>query len=209
MSKPLVFVVGAGGHAKVVLDILERDARYDVAFLIDENPGLKGREVYGYRVLGNESDLASLRDAPSLAIVAIGNNHARGLAAQRLRAAGVTLIKAIHPDAKLARGVTIGEGSVVMAGTVINSDTSIGQNAIINTCASVDHDCIIGDEVHLAPGCRLCGHVQVGMGALVGAGCVVVPSKRIGDNATIGAGSVVIDDVAEKATVTGAPARQR
>ena len=191
----------------MVLDILERQGRYEVAFLVDENPSLKDQEVYGYCVIGGEEDLGAYGNRPGLAIVAVGDSKARGAIAQRLQAAGVELVTAIHPGAQIARGATIGEGTVVMAGCVINSDARLGSNVIINTCASVDHDCVIGNNVHIAPGCRLCGHVHVGDGAFVGAGCIVMPSKRIGQHSVVGACSGVIDDVPDGTRVAGTPAR--
>ena len=203
--KEKIFVFGASGHAKVVVDIIERQGLYQVAFLVDDDASLKGTEVYGYRVVGGKADL--LAGNVRRGIVAIGSNRARCSVGAWLAVNGFELVTAIHPSAQLARGVSIGSGSVVMAGAVINSDCSIGYDVIVNTRASIDHDCTIGDGVHIAPGTTLCGTVTVGAGTFVCAGSTVIPNLTIGSNAVIGAGSTVIRDVADDVTVVGSPAK--
>jgi sugar O-acyltransferase (sialic acid O-acetyltransferase NeuD family) len=203
--KEKIFVFGASGHAKVVIDIIERQGLYEIAFLVDDDPALKGRQVYGYPVLGGKEDL--LASDIRLGIVAIGSNRARSAVAAWLRENGFGFVSAIHPSAQLARGVTVGSGSVVMAGAVINSDSTIGYEAIVNTRVSIDHDCTIGDGVHLAPGSTLCGTVTVGEGTFVCAGATIIPNLTIGSNVTVGAGSTVIRDVPDGVTVVGSPAK--
>lgn len=205
LLKEKIFVFGASGHAKVVIDIIERQGLYDVAFLVDDDAALKGSEVYGCRVLGGKAELmdAGVRRG----IVAIGSNKARSSVSAWLAANGFELVTAVHPSAQLARGVTIGSGSVVMAGAVINSDSAIGYDVIINTKASVDHDCTIGDGVHIAPGATLCGTVAVGAGTFVCAGATVIPNLTVGSDVVIGAGSTVIRDVPDRVTVVGSPAK--
>ncbi|MRR29761.1 acetyltransferase, partial [bacterium] len=203
------FVFGASGHAKVVIDILERQGMYEIAFLIDDDPVLKGKEVYGYRVLGGKQELLDHRAMFSAikGIVAIGSNSARETVASWLRENGFQLVSAIHPSAQLGRGATIGEGSVVMACAVINSDTVIGNNVIINTGATVDHDCSIGNFAHVAPGVTLCGTVTIGEGSFVGAGATVIPNITIGRNVMVGGGATVVDRIPDGVTVVGTPAR--
>lgn len=203
--KQKIFVFGASGHAKVVIDIIERQGLYEIAFLADDDPSLKDRQVYGYSVLGGKEDLLS--SGLERGIVAIGSNRARRVVAAWLRENGFDLISAVHPSAQLARGVTIGSGSVVMAGVVINSDSTIGQDVIINTRASIDHDCHIGDGVHIAPGSTLCGTVTVGEGTFICAGATIIPNLTIGEHVTVGAGSTVIRDVPDGVTVVGSPAK--
>jgi sugar O-acyltransferase (sialic acid O-acetyltransferase NeuD family) len=203
--KEKIFVFGASGHAKVVIDIIEQQGLYDVAFLADDDPSLKGQEVYNYRVLGGKSELVA--SGLKRGIVAIGSNRARCAVSEWLMDNGFELVSAIHPSAQLARGVTIGNGTVVMAGAVVNSDTSVGYYVIVNTRAGIDHDCIIGDGVHIAPGATICGTVTVGSGSFVCAGSTIIPNLNIGCNVEIGAGSTVIRDVPSNVTVVGSPAK--
>jgi sugar O-acyltransferase (sialic acid O-acetyltransferase NeuD family) len=204
-----VFIVGAGGHAKVVIDILEKARVHEIAFLVDDDPSLKGTEIYGYPVLGGKDHLLPQGAAAGVlkAVVAIGDNLRRTHVAQWLLEHGFQLITAVHPSAQIARGVMLGENIVAMAGTVINSDTRIGHSVIINTSASVDHDCVIADGTHIAPGCHLCGSVRVGSRTLIGAGTTVVRGVSIGADTVIGAGSVVVADIPANVVALGNPAK--
>ncbi|MBK5275235.1 MAG: acetyltransferase [Desulfuromonadales bacterium] len=206
-EKDKIFVFGASGHAKVVIDIIERERRFDIVFLVDDDPSLKGTDFYGYRVIGGKSELVSSRKQIVGGIVAIGNNRARMNVAAWLIENGFSLVTTIHPSAQIGRGTHVGNGSVVMAGAVINSDASIGANTIINTRASIDHDCKIGNEVHVAPGATLCGSVTVGDETFVCAGATIIPNLIVGKNVIVGAGSTVISDVPEGITVVGNPAK--
>ena len=202
-----VFVFGASGHAKVVIDILERTPGIEVAFAVDDAAAAKGRSICGYRVIGGRNELLAQRGEAAAGVVTIGDNAARRDAAAWLVAQGFKLQRAIHPAALLARDVTVGDGTVIMAGCVVNTDSVVGANVIVNTGATVDHDCAIGDGVHLAPGCHLCGGVTIGAGSFLGAGTTVVPGIRIGAHAVVGAGSTVLDAVPDGARVAGSPAR--
>lgn len=205
-----LLMFGASGHSKVIIDLIEKGGEYRVQWLADDNPELKSKCVYGYEVLGGKEELQSAFGSlkKSLAVVAIGSNRARTEVANWLLAQGCELSPAlVHPSVQLARGVRLGQGTVVMAGAIINSDTHIGTNVIVNTGASVDHDCVIGDGVHIAPHATLCGGVTIGAGSLIGAGAVICPNLKIGSNVTVGAGSTVISDVADNSTVVGTPAR--
>lgn len=202
-----VFVFGASGHAKVVIDILERMPDLDVAFAVDDAAAVKGRSLCGYTIIGGRNELLSRRAQAAAGIVTIGDNAARRDVAAWLVAQGFQLARAIHPAATLARDVTVGDGTVIMAGCVINTDTAVGANAIVNTGSTIDHDCTIGDGAHIAPGCHLCGGVKVGAGSFLGAGTTVVPGVRIGTDVVVGAGSTVLDHVADGARVAGSPAR--
>jgi sugar O-acyltransferase (sialic acid O-acetyltransferase NeuD family) len=201
-----IFVFGASGHAKVVLDAIERTGEHRVKLLVDDAPQAGGRTLYGYPVAGGRDVLLPLRDEIRMGVVAIGDNTARMQVADWLLTKGFGLVTIVHPAAALGRGAVLGPGSVVFAGCVINSDARIGANVIINTGASIDHDCIIEDCVHVAPGCRLCGNVSVGTGALLGAGSVVIPGVRIGKAVIVGAGATVVHDVPAGARVAGTPA---
>jgi sugar O-acyltransferase (sialic acid O-acetyltransferase NeuD family) len=201
-----LFVFGASGHAKVVIDLLEAAGAGTIAFVVDDAPHLQGSVLRGHPVIGRDALLAN-RARAGAGIVAIGSNEARArvaawLAEQKFRAA-----TAIHPGATIARDVRIGAGTAVMAGTVINAETVIGAHVILNTGATVDHDCVIGDCAHVAPGCHLCGGVSVGAGTMLGAGTIVIPGVKIGARAIIGAGSTVLKDVPDGARMAGSPCR--
>lgn len=202
-----VLVYGASGHAKVVIDALEKQGRYQIIGLIDDDAELKGQDIYGYKVLGGKSDISAQQSR--LCIVAIGDNRIRSEVANWLLSNEFSFPEAvIHPSAQLARGAAIGTGSVAMAGSVINSDTQVGSNSIVNTLASIDHDCRIGDSVHISPGAALCGGVSIGDFCLIGAGSTICPNVSIGQNVVVGAGSTVLDDVADNLTMAGTPARE-
>lgn len=206
--KEKIFIFGASGHAKVIIDIVEQAGLYEIAFLVDDKPELQGMDFFGYRVIGTRPDLlAGLKSLGSHSgIIGVGDNRARERIAQWMMDQGLGLVSAVHPNVQLARGVEIGAGTVIMPGAVVNSDARIGRNVIINSGAIVEHDCVVADGVHLAPRVTLCGNAAVGVGAFVGAGSVVVQGVAIGQGAFVGAGSTVIDQVPDFVRVAGTPA---
>jgi len=206
--RPGILLFGAGGHAKVVIDIIEQQGTHEIAGLLDDDIKHRGTRFFGYPLLGSRADLPALISAQLRhAIVTIGDNASRAGVAALLEAGGWQFASAVHPGASIGRGVTMGPGCVVMAGCVLNADASLGAQVIVNTGATVDHDCRLEEAVHIAPGCHLCGGVSVGRGSLLGAGATVTPGVRIGRNAIVGAGSTVIRDVADDEKVSGSPAR--
>lgn len=191
-----MYLIGAGGHAKVIIDILQLGGQpVDGLFVRD----IIIESLMGYQVQG-EHEVQQNHEL----IIAVGDNLTRKKIADRLSGNNFTV--AVHPSAVIAKGVKPGNGTVVMGNSIINTDTKIGKHVIINTSASVDHDCIIEDFVHIAPNSTLCGGVTVGEGTLVSSGAVVIPNVSIGKWATIGAGAVVIRDVPDGAKVVGNPA---
>lgn len=202
-----IVLFGASGHAKVVIDILERQGR-KVLCLIDDDPKLKNTNFFGYLVAGGR-DAEICMDASVEWLVAIGNNRHRQEVANWLENSGRRIAaSAVHPSAQIGRMVSIGNGTVVMAGAVINPGSSVDAHCIVNTASSIDHDCLLGYGVHIAPGARLCGGVAVGAGTLVGAGAVVCPNLLIGKNVVVGAGSTVLENVPSETIVVGSPARE-
>lgn len=207
-AKEKLVLFGAGGHAKVVIDIIEQQDIYAIAGLLDDDLKHQGRRFFSYPVLGTRAALPALRSAQLRhAIVTVGDNASRAALAAFLDQQGWRFASAVHPRASISRGVEIGPGSVVMAGCVVNADAYLGSQVIVNTGATVDHDCRIEDAVHIAPGCHLCGGVGVGEGSFLGAGTTVAPGVRIGKKVIVGAGSTVIRDVADGIRVSGVPAR--
>lgn len=192
-------IIGASGHAKVVMDILELTSQ-DIDGLWDDNPDLI--RFNNYPVNGNIKQFSNIQQPA--AIVAIGNNKIRKKIAEKIHADfGI----AKHPSCVCCYTVRIGEGNVLMANSSINSDVVLGNHVIINTNASIDHDCKIGDYVHISPQAGLAGNVVIGEGTHIGIGACVIQGIEIGKWATIGAGAVVINDVPDYAVVVGNPGR--
>ena len=190
-----VFLYGASGHAKVVMDIV-RKAYYDVPCLIDDNPAVN--ELSGMPVVHSAEGLSPI-------IVTIGDCQIRKKIVAKL--GDREYLTVIHPSAIKAESATLGLGTVVMAGAILNPDVVVGNHCIINTGASVDHDCVIGDFVHIAPHCTLCGEVEVEEGTWVGAGTTIIQGVHIGKDCFIGAGAVVVKDVPEGSLCYGNPAK--
>lgn len=187
---------GASGHAKVIMDII--NAQGDkTERLYDDAPHCS--EIGGVPVVK-----ASETSVEGPLIISIGSNKVRKLISERYPL--VKYAKALHPSSVVADSVSIGEGSVVMHGAIVQPDVKIGKHCIVNTGASIDHECQIDDFVHISPHSTLCGNVYVGEGSWIGAGTTVIPGIKIGKWCTIGAGSVVIRDVPDGTTAYGTPA---
>lgn len=204
-----VVIVGAGGHAQVVADILLRardagEAVEPIGYLDDAAP-LHGREFLGLPVLGALDKLS--RISHDAVVVAIGDNRTRCRIADALTAGGQRFVIARHPRAIVAPDVQVGPGTMICASVVINTGTTIGPHAILNTGCTVDHHNRIGGYVHIAPGAHLGGEVVVEEGSLVGIGATIMPRVTIGAWAVIGAGAVVTRPVPAGATVVGVPAK--
>ena len=203
MSKDVI-IIGAGGHAKVIADIIYKSGDNLIGFL-DDNFANKGKEIYlGKKVLGTTKDIKIYNK--NYFVIGIGNNSIRKKINNENN---LKLYTAIHPSAIIAEDVKIGTGSVIMAGVVINPGTVIGKNCIINTCSSLDHDNLLEDYVHISPGAHLAGTVSVKEGTWICTGAIVKNNIIIGKNNIIGAGSVVIKDIIEEnTTYVGVPARR-
>jgi sugar O-acyltransferase (sialic acid O-acetyltransferase NeuD family) len=207
-STAKIVLIGASGQGKVVLDILRlQDAFSDYVFL-DDDSNLQGKSVLGVQVRGTTKDLATWKsNGFRNAFIALGNNQVRERFQTQLSELGFQFATAIHPRATVARDVTIGEGTCVMAGAIINPGTSIGKGCIINTGSTVDHDNHLLDYAQIMPGVHLAGTVNVGRRAALGTGAIVLPNLSICDDAVIGAGAVVTKDVTTTVPYIGVPAR--
>lgn len=192
-------IIGASGHGKVIADIAVKNGYKEIVFL-DDNPNVQ--ECAGFRVVGTSEDVDKYSDYDI--IVAIGNASIRKKMQQKVGEDRLTTL--IHPQSVISRRVTIGKGTVIMAGAIINSDTNIGEGCIINTGASVDHDCNIGDFVHVSVGAHVAGTVIIGNGTWIGAGATVSNNIEICSECMIGAGAVVVSNIKEKGTYMGVPA---
>lgn|SRR5690606_37998624 len=207
MKKP-VLVIGGGGHGKVVIDALLCSGRR-VSGVVD--PALTpGDTVLTVPVLGNDEKVyAQAPDSILLAngIGATARTHRRRDVYERFVALGFRFVNVVHPAATIGITLPANRGIQVMAGAVVQPGTILGENVLLNTKASVDHDCEVGDHVHVGPGATICGGVLIERGAFIGAGAVIVPGVRIGADAVVGAGSVVLENVEAGTTVVGVPAR--
>lgn len=195
-------IIGASGHGKVVADIA-RQTGYDEIRFLDDNEELAF--CNGYPVVGRCGEFENFN---CNFIVAIGNPVTRQCVQLQLEAAGKTIVTLIHPNAVTGENVSIGIGTVVMAGAVINPGARIGKGCIINTCSSVDHDCQLADFVHVAVGAHIAGTCTIGEGTWIGAGATVINNVHICGNCMIGAGAVVIKKIEESGTYVGVPAKR-
>ena len=194
-------IIGAGGHGKVIADIALKNGYTDIAFADDNAVGL----CMGFPIVCTFAELDRLNDGKTDFVIAVGNNKIRQSIAEKYALNWVTLV---HPSAQIGANVTIGRGTIVMAGAVINPCTTVGAHCIINTCSSVDHDCKIDDYAHVSPGAHIAGTVTVGKRTWIGAGAIVSNNISITEGCMIGAGAVVIKDCKEAGTYVGVPARK-
>lgn len=206
-----LWIIGTGGHARVVLD-LALSAGERVMGFIEPATGQDAAPVTaaftdGYAVLRGMDTLGDL-DSPRIA-VAIGDNaHRRESADDAARFGGVP-VPLVHRSAMVEPSAAIGDGAQVCIGAIVNSGASVGTGALINSGAIIEHECVIGAYAHVCPGAALAGRVTVGANAMIGLGARVIQGVTIGDDAVVGAGSVVLTDVPPGATVMGVPARER
>jgi sugar O-acyltransferase (sialic acid O-acetyltransferase NeuD family) len=205
MAKPLI-IVGAGRHGRVVAETAAAAGVPIRGFLDDTKAA--GTTVNGVAVLGG---LRLLDDRALLAehvfVVAIGDQQARRRLSLQIAAAGGRLAVLQHPSCVVSPSATIGEGSVLIAGTIVNANTNVGRFCILNTGCALDHDTVLADGVQVGPGARLAGNVTCGEDAFIGTGAICIPRVTIGARAVVGAGAVVIADVPAGVTVVGNPAR--
>jgi sugar O-acyltransferase (sialic acid O-acetyltransferase NeuD family) len=202
-------IIGAGGHGKVVLDILQSGQQYRPVGFIDADPKLAGTTVGNLTVFGAVHLLGRLiaQHRIAAAIIAIGDNRARSSYAGAVDQHRLPLINAIHRSAVVSPGVQLGRNVVIAANAVVCTESKIGDFTIINTAATVDHECEIGPAVHVCPGAHLAGRVRVDANAFIGLGANIIQCLRLGTGAIIGAGAVVLTDVPAGATAVGVPAR--
>ena len=204
-----VIILGAGGHAQVVADILLRMAESGINIApvacLDDNPTLKGQEILGIPILGETAVLPTIPH--EAVIIAIGSNPVRQRLYETLKANGEQFVTAQHPTAVIAPDVQIGAGCMICANAVVNTGSVIGVNVILNTGCTVDHHNQIEDHAHIAPGVNLGGTVRIGQGTLVGIGATVMPQRQVGAWSQVGAGAVVTQNLAARITAVGIPAK--
>lgn len=205
-----IAIVGSSGHAKVIIDIVEREGKYKISGLLDQFRKV-GEQTLGYEILGQEEDLPRLTKYQSIegAIVAIGDNFVRSRMAARIAelCPDLCFVSAIHPKAIIARDVSIGEGTVIMAGVSVSPCCSIGRHCILNTNSSLDHDSSMEHFSSLAPRATTGGKCRIGEHSAISIGAILIDGVQVGEHTVIGAGSVVLRNIDPYKVAYGTPAR--
>lgn len=205
--------IGAGGHARIIIELLQGMADYELVGLTDRDPTHWGSTVMGASILGSDEELPRLRrNGIRTAFLGVGAVNVKGtrLRARLFRevvALGFDVLTVVHPRAIVSPSATLGPGTVVLGGAVIGTGVRVGANATIYSGAVVEHDSMLEDHAHLSPGVQLAGGVAVEEGAFVGIGASIIQGVRVGAWATVGAGAAVLADVPRGAVAVGVPAR--
>ncbi len=206
-------VLGGGGHGKVVIDALQSSGWNHAIAVLDADPDLLSTEIIGTPVIGGDDVLALAQGRGYsyfvLGLGGVGGNGPRKTLYDKAIAAGLTPLSLRHPSAIVSAHAGIGQGTVLLAGSIVNPGAVIGDNAVINTGAVIEHDCHVGDHAQVGPRACLLGNATIGALATIGAGAVVKQGVRVGEAAMAGAGAVVIKDVPPGACVIGVPAREK
>jgi len=205
-----ILVFGSGGHAKVVVDIIEKEGKYQIEGLIDYSYNAD-RKISGYKIIGNDSSIKNLVKKNQIygGIIAVADNAIRSKIRDKIVQSipQFKFINCIHPSSIIAKDVVIGDGNVFMAGTIINSSSIIKNNCIVNTNSSIDHDNVLNDFSCIAPNVALGGSVTIGRYTFVGIGSNVLPNINLGSNCIIGGGSLVCSDTKNNSLYYGSPAK--
>lgn len=203
-----IAIIGAGGQARVVYEILSYDRNIEVVAFVDNVIHGKDERIMNILVLGDHSVLPKLlENGVRGAIVAVGDNEIRAAHFMKLKDMGLELVNAIHPTAYITPSARVGNGVTVAIGATISTGARIGNNVIINSGAIVEHENEIEDHVNIGPGCSIAGRVTIKKGAFIGIGSVVTEYLTIGENTIIGAGSVVLEDIPDNVVAVGTPAK--
>jgi len=208
LSKPII-IIGAGGHAKVLIDAL---ILFDAPILgiSEQNPAMGYTELLGVPIICNDAGLKKYPPEDVTLVNGIGgikNTALRREVFTRLKMLGYVFSQVMHPSAVISANAALAEGVQVMAGAIIQAGVGVAENTIINTKTSVDHDCQIGSHVHLAPGVTVCGNVKIGDSVHVGSGATIIQGIIVGPHCLIGAGTLVRSNVPAGATIIGVPGR--
>ena len=204
-----LIILGAGAHAKVLVDLAGQLPDWELAGLLDDASSKQSTDVFGFPVLGRTNQLRAIaaEKLVDAAALAFGDNATRRRYFEFVRKTGIEPATLVHPSAVISPHARLGAGVVVLAAVVVNAGAVIGDNVCLNTGCSIDHDCRVEDHSHVFPNATLTGGVQVCSGATIGANAVVNPNLKIGRNAVAGAGAVVIRDIEDGQVVAGNPAR--
>lgn len=205
--------VGAGGHAKILVELLEQTRIYELVGFTDVDRTRWGAKLMGYPVLGGDEVLAELyAKGVRAAFIGVGAVTSDGtrLRARLFRQAvdlGFEMPILIHPKSVVSSSATIGAGSVVMAGAIVSADVRIGKNVVLYSGTLIEHDSVIDDHVHMSPGVHIAGGVHIEEGSFIGIGATIIQGVHVGRWTTIGAGAVVLKDLPDNVVAVGVPAR--
>ena len=200
-----ILLIGAGGHARACIDVIETESQFDIAGLIEKNNKINNANL-GYSIIGTDDDLKVLRTQYSNALITVGQIKSPKIRIklyQLLKELDFTLPVIISPHAYVSKHAQIGEGSIIMHGAIVNVNTKIGNNCIINNRVLIEHDTVIGDHCHIATGTIINGEVSIGNGTFIGSGTVTKQAISIGNNCVIGAGIVLKNNIESNKVVKG------
>ncbi len=203
-----IFIIGAGGQARIVYEILSYDRNLEVVAFVDNVVHGNDEHIMGIPVLGDHSVIPGLvKKGVTGAIIAVGDNKIRAEHFEKLKGMGLEPMNAIHPSSIIAPSAKLGSGVTIAMGAIVSTGARIGNNVIINTGASVDHENEIEEHASIGPRCAIAGRVTIKKGAYIGIGSVVKEYLTIGENTIIGAGSVVLEDMPDNVVAVGTPAK--
>lgn len=188
-----LLLVGAGGHARACIDVIEESRRYAIAGVVGR-PEEVGQSVLGYPVLGSDAELSALKATCPNALITVGQIKSPDLRIrlyELLTGLGFHLPSIVSPHAHVSRHATLGAGSIVMHGAIVNAGTTVGQNCIINSQALIEHDASIGDHCHISTGVRVNGGTQIGAGSFIGSGSILREGIHLGERCLVGMGLAV------------------
>jgi sugar O-acyltransferase (sialic acid O-acetyltransferase NeuD family) len=200
MKKKEIVLIGAGGHARACIDVIEQDGEFQIVGLVGKNEEI-GSQVYGYEVMSDDSMLLELAKRIPFALITVGQIHEsknRINLFQRATSAGFTLASIRSPRAYVSPKATIGVGTIIMHDAMVNAGAKIGNNCIINSKALIEHDSVISDNCHISTGALINGYVTVLSGSFVGSGSVIKNGISVGENSVVGMGSVIRQDLKAK-----------
>lgn len=205
-----VVIIGAGGHAREVAEILRHQAEHDPTLMplgfVDDNPHLAGQSVDGLPVLGGWTWFDHVERSSLAVVCAVGSPAVCLRLVSRAKNLGLSFTSVVSPLAHISKRASIGQGVMIFPHVVLNTGSQIGDYSILNLGVSISHDSVIGSYCNINPGVRVAGNVAVGDGCYIGMGTSIIQGRKIGAGTTVGAGSVVIRDVISNATAVGVPA---
>lgn len=208
MSGKRIFVYGAGGHGKVVADILLARPEDEFAGFVDDREELWGAEVMGFLVLGGNEWLGrQCRNSRVAVAIGVGENRTRQMLVEECARREIEIVTLVHPAATVSCATQLGVGTVVMAGAILNVDARVGAGVIVNTAAVVEHDVEVGNYAHVAPNSTMAGASRLGALSHLGLGAIILPGVHVGAQTIVGAGAVVTKNLPDRVVAMGVPAR--